>query len=170
MAQIQNPRKQFNFGVSISNQSGLVLNQFLVQQLTLPEVSIDVVEHGDANYMVKTGGIKRYTNLEMEKISFADGFDYWVWDWVRRIQDEFSGGGDLPSFYKRNCSVAQFDPSGRRIIHEWSFEGIWPNTISPINFSRTESENTMESISFSVDRMFAGPISAIPRVAISLFI
>ena len=60
MAQIKNPRKVFNFSFQIMP---LPIDPFLAQKVTIPEVSADVVEHGDTNHDIKTAGRVKYGNI-----------------------------------------------------------------------------------------------------------
>lgn len=147
MANVPNPRKNFNFSISIAG-----LNPFLAQEVDLPNHDVDVVEHGDTNYVVKTGGQAKFDNLKVKKISDATGPDNWVWDWQKQIQDVFAGGGDLPSNYKRTIIVEQFAPDGLTVINTWVYYGAWPNKINNSTFKRIGSENTMEEIEFCVDQ------------------
>jgi phage tail-like protein len=147
MANIANPRKQFQFSVYAPG-----LNPFLCQKITLPEWSIDITEHGDTNYLVKTGGIKKIGKLLMEKISSALAPDNWVENWMSEVQNEFLGGGFLPSIYKRTLTVDQYSNDGITIINTWTFYGCWPSKRNGIDLDRKGSDNTMESIELEVDQ------------------
>jgi len=148
MAKIANPRKQFQFNISVPG-----LNPWLAQKVRLPDLEIDMVEHGDTNFIVKTAGIKKTGTLNIEKISPADGIDSYVWDWMRQIQDTDFGGGDLPSNYKVDLIVEQYSNDGVTVIGRWLLIGCWPQKVNGIEYDRTGSNNTVESIDFCVDRM-----------------
>lgn len=147
MANIANPRKQFNFSISTPG-----LNPFLAQKVTLPDFEIDVVEHGDTNYDVKTGGRAKFGQLMIEKIATATGPDNWVWEWMQEIQDVFVGGGFLPSIYKRTIEIFQYSTDGVAVINRWRLLGCWPNKINGVELDRLGSDNTMESLEFCVDQ------------------
>jgi hypothetical protein len=146
MANIANPRKNFQFSISVPG-----LNPFLAQKVTLPEESIDVVEHGDTNYLVKTGGIRKVGKLVVEKIMFATGADNWLRDWMLEVQNITLGGGLLPSLYKRTIRIDQLSNDGVTIINTHYYYGCWPSKRDAIELDRTTSENTMEKIEFEVD-------------------
>lgn len=148
MAQIANPRKGFNFSISTPG-----LNPFLAQEVDVPDHDIDIVEHGDTNFLVKTGGIKKYSAVKVSKISSATAADNWVWNWLFEIQDEFTGGGDLPSNYKRTITIEQFSNDNQTVINTWVLYGCWPSKVNGVKFRRKESDNTMEEIEFCVDQI-----------------
>lgn len=148
MAQIPNPRKNFNFTISAPG-----LNPFLAQEVDIPDHDLDVVEHGDANFDVKTGGKKKYGTCKVRKISSATAPDNWIWNWLFQVQDEFTGGGDLPINYKLTLTVEQFSNDGQTVLNTWVLYGAWPSKVSGVSFKRTSSENVMEEIEFQVDQI-----------------
>ena len=52
-AKVKNPRKKFLWQIIFVKHP---INPFLFQKVTVPEISIEQVAHGDVNYDVKTGG------------------------------------------------------------------------------------------------------------------
>ncbi len=146
MAQIPNPRKTFNFSIAVAG-----LNPFLAQEVDIPDFDIDVTEHGDTNHDIKTGGRAKFGTLKIKKISSATGPDNWIWNWMLQVQNVFTGGGDLPSNYKRTVVVEQFLNDGVTVINSWVFYGSWPSKINGVSFKRTGSDNTMEDIELQVD-------------------
>jgi len=148
MAQVANPRKQFNWSISSPG-----VNAFLCQKVTIPDFEIDVVEHGDYNFDVKTGGRHKYGSLMIEKIATAVTSDTYIWTWMQEIQDVFIGGGVLPTLYKRTMQIDQFDLSGILVLNSWVCYGCWPSKINGVEFNRLGSENTLESIEIQVDQV-----------------
>lgn len=148
MANIANPRKQFNFSIFAAG-----LNPFLAQKVTIPEVSVDVVDHGDTNFDVKTGGRKKYGPLIIEKIATAVGPDNWVESWLNQVQNEFLGGGFLPILYKRTLSIDQFSNDGVTIINQHICFGCFPSKRNGVELNRRGSDNTLESIELQVDQV-----------------
>lgn len=148
MANIPNPRKIFNFSVSIPG-----LDPFLCQEFDVPDQDIDVVEHGDTNHLVPTGGLMKYSSAKMKKLSPATAPDNWIWDWMFQIQNVFTGGGDLPSNYTRTITVEQYSNDGVTVINTWVLLGAWPNKVNGSTFKRKDSENTMEDIEFKLEKM-----------------
>lgn len=148
MAQVSNPRKDFNFQISI-----IGLNPFLAQQVKLPDQELDVAEHGDVNYDVKTAGRKKIGMMTVEKIFPSDELDTFIRGWMNDIQSQKTGGGQLPSQYKRSALVQQYAPDGVTVLEQWELDGIWPQKANGINFNRRSSENVMQSIEFCVDEI-----------------
>ena len=147
MAQVANPRKQFQFSIFCEG-----MNPFLAQKVTTPDIEVDVTEHGDANYLVKTGGIAKVGTLNIEKISSANQPDNLFWNWIMDVQNVFFGGGNLPQFYKRDIEVVEFATDGITIINSHYYEGCWPSKINGLELSRISSDNTMTSVELQVDR------------------
>lgn len=50
---VQNAKKVFNFRIEV----GGLGNQFEAQKVSIPELSIEQVKHGDSNHLVKTPGL-----------------------------------------------------------------------------------------------------------------
>lgn len=148
MAQIENPRKKYNFSVQIAP---LPINPFLVQKVTIPEKNIEVVEHGDVNYSVKTGGRATYGNITLEKLMITDGADNYMWDWAASVSDSIIGGGLVPSQYKRVLVITELAEDGTSILNTWVCTGCWPSKINGQDLDRVSSENSMESIELCVD-------------------
>lgn len=146
MAKINNPRKNFNFQISIAG-----INPFLCQEVSLPDVDFDMVEHGDTNFDVKTAGRKKIGQMKLTKIFPSDQLDTEIRDWAGSIQDTNTGGGDLPSEYKRTIVVQQYANDGVTVVEQWEFDGVWPQKINGIQFNRRSSENTTQEIEFCVD-------------------
>jgi hypothetical protein len=147
MAQIQNPKKQFNFGILIPG-----MNEFLAQKVTLPDFEIEEVLHGDFNFDVKTGGRAKFGRLIMEKLSRADQNDSLIWNYLRSIQNVYTGGGMLPSMYKSTLEVYHYAPDGITVLDIYRYEGAWPCKLNGIELNRSQSENTIESIEWCVDQ------------------
>lgn len=160
MAQVANPRKGFNFRITVINAAGAILNNFLVQEVSLPETSVDVVEHGDTNHIVKTGGMKKYGMLKIKKLCPADltsGLDDFVWSWINGIQNENLGGGLTPIAYWRTIRIEQLAPNGLTPIAIHTYEECWPTRVNGIDLNRMQSNNVIEDIEFSVNRMQRTP-------------
>lgn len=147
MAEIANPHKKFQFSIFLFG-----MNPFLAQKVTLPDRDIEQVEHGEGNYMVKTAGMIKYTNLRVEKISNGSLPEKIIWAWMHSIQDEFTGGGVIPEIYKKAVQVQKLGTNGSNLIGAWNYIGAWPCKINGVELDRLSSENTIESIEFSVDK------------------
>lgn len=150
MANINNPRKDFNFSIQIVP---LPINPWLVQEVIIPESAHDEVSHGDVNYDVKTAGRTKYSTVKMKKISTTDGADNYIWDWHQSCNDTTIGGGLPPSLYKRTMTVTELAEDGTGILNTWLLTGVWPQKINEMTLNRKGEDNTIESVDFCVDRI-----------------
>lgn len=146
MAKVNNPRKHFQFNILVPG-----LNPFLCQEVKMPDVDYDSTPHGDTNFEVKTAGMKKIGTLQITKICPADAPDRFVWNWFSLIGNTLTGGGALPSVYKKSIIIEQLGPDGFSVLQRWEWHGAWPRKINGVEFSRTSSANTVEVIEFEVD-------------------
>jgi hypothetical protein len=145
-AKIANPRKQFQFQVSIPG-----LEPFLCQRVTLPQIEIDQTTHGDTNYDVKTGGRKMVGNMTISKLQHANKSDSFWRNWSRDVQNTVTGGGLLPSQYKKTIIVEEYSSDGVTVIDRHVYVGCWPQRLNGKELNRQGSENNIEEIEISVD-------------------
>lgn len=148
MARINNPKKQFNFEVYAAG-----LNSYAVQTVNIPGAEIEQVEHGDTNYSVKTPGRISYENITLEKLRPMDHADNWIHDWINQVADPILGSNGLPSEVKRNITIVQLAADNVTVTDQWEIEGAWPVRVNNMNLSRVSSDNAMETIELSVDRV-----------------
>lgn len=146
MAEIDDPKKVFNFGVIAPG-----LNPYAVQECDLPDFDLDVVEHGQSNHMIGTAGLIKFGDVTLNKLRPISKADNWIWDWIQSIQDVDSGGGDLPQNYKRNIDIVQYSYDNITITDRWELKGCFPKKINGIKLSRVKSENAMEDVTLHVD-------------------
>lgn len=149
MANITNPRKDFNFSIQIVP---LPINPFLFQKLKLPDIDISQVKHGDTNYDVKTAGRVEVGNLEIEKLMTTSGADNYFYDWALSCQDVVVGGGLVPDMYKRTVLINELAEDGTSILNTWVYTGAWPTKINGQTLDRMSTNNSIESVTLSVDR------------------
>tara|TARA_R110000772_G_scaffold149660_2_gene260367 strand:- start:556 stop:1017 length:462 start_codon:yes stop_codon:yes gene_type:complete len=150
MAKISNPRKKFNFTIQIPSAP---LPPFLVQNVEIPDREIESVEHGDTNHDIKTGGRIKIGNITLEKIATTTGSDSYFEDWMATVQDAITGGGLAPTLYKKTILITELAEDGTTALNIWTAEGCWPTKRNGISLDRTESDNTIESVELSVDRL-----------------
>ncbi len=148
MAKISNPRKRFNFSIQVQPAP---INPFLCQNVTLPERTMEQVEHGDTNHNIKTAGKVSFSNLQIGKILTTSGADNYMYDWAQSCQDSVVGGGLLPDQYKRVVTVTELAEDGTSILNTWVCTGCWPQRINGQELDRMSSDNTMENLELSVD-------------------
>lgn len=149
MAQIANPRKVFNFRVEIEG-----VDQWEIQKVTVPEIEIEAVEHGDANFSVKTAGRITVGDLVMEKLRPLPASDVWAWMWLQDAQNIQTGGGKLQANVNRNIVIKEMSTDGVTTVNRWFCEGSWVKKISQSDFDRATSDNIIETVTFSVDKCY----------------
>ena len=143
---VANPRKVFNFLVEIDG-----IDQFEVQKITLPEVGVEQVEHGDVNYKVKTAGQVTVGNMTMEKLKRIEGSSASAMEWLRSCQSQLAGGGLLAEQYKKIVIIKEMDTTGKATLTRHICTGTWPTKISQNDLDRTGGDNIIQTIEFSVD-------------------
>lgn len=150
MAKVSNPRKRFLWQLTFVKHP---LNPYLFQNITLPEINVEQVEHGDVNYSVKTGGRVTTGNLMAEKLLTTSGSDTWFLDFLYSVQDPFIGGGLIPDQYKESVKVDELAEDGVSILNSWILTGVWATRLNGQELNRMSSDNTVDTIEFSVDLM-----------------
>lgn len=146
-AKVKNPRKVFLFSLTFPKHP---INTYLFQKCTLPDIEIEQVAHGDINRDVKTAGRVTIGNLIVEKLSTTSGSDTWLHDWLYSCQDHIVGGGLTPSEYWETVIVNELAEDGVSVINTHLFEEVWPCKVNGVELDRMSSDNTIESIEFSV--------------------
>jgi phage tail-like protein len=152
MAKISNPRKGFNFSISFPQ---LYINPFLFQQVDLPDSEVEVVEHADSNFDVKTGGRRKIGNITLEKLLTTNrgSEGNYFWDWHDSIANAHLGGGLPPIEYWRTMIVEELAEDGVTPIARWVCENVWPHKIDGQSHARKSSDNTIEKIEMSVEKV-----------------
>lgn len=150
MATVANPRKGFNFSLSFTKYP---IEPLLFQEVDLPDMEVEVVEHGDANYDVKTGGRVKIGKLILRKLlrTTRDTESMIFWDWMKEVQNIMIGGGGTPNSYYRDIIIEEFAEDGITPINRWEYAETWPNKINGQNHKRMSSDNTIEVIELSVN-------------------
>lgn len=146
-AKIKNPRKTFLFQIIFTKHP---INAYLFQKATIPEVSVEEVEHGDVNRSVKTAGRVLVGTLTVSKLETTSGSDTWLWDWLMSVQDMLLGGGLTPSQYWETVQINELAEDGVSILNSWICEEVWPTRLNGQDLDRMSSDNTIEEIEFSV--------------------
>lgn len=146
-AKIKNPRKTFLFQIIFTKHP---INAYLFQKATIPEVSVEEVEHGDVNRSVKTAGRVSVGTLTVSKLETTSGSDTWLWDWLMSVQDMLLGGGLTPPQYWETVQINELAEDGVSILNSWICEEVWPTRLNGQDLDRMSSDNTIEEIEFSV--------------------
>ena len=161
MPEVANPHKKFQFTLNIAG-----VGKFLAQKVTIPDMEADVVEHGDTNHLIKTPGLYKVGVLTVEQIQ--DGTKGGgglpttraLYDWILACQNPYTGGGKESEIYKKSATVTELDLDGNTPLQTWAFTGVWLSKINGVELSRVDSENSMHTLEFQVDKMFKGKDSA----------
>lgn len=147
MAQIKNPRKAFLFSIAFPKHP---INTYLAQKVTLPDIEVEQVTHGDINRDVKTPGRVTVGNLIVEKLKTTSGSDTWAHDWLLACQDMITGGGNVPSSIWETMVVNELAEDGTTVLNTHIYNEVWPCKINGIDLDRTSSDNIVEHVEFSV--------------------
>jgi phage tail-like protein len=150
MAKFANPRKKFNWSIQITPDP---INPFLFQKVDMSEASITQDEHGDTNHNIKTAGRVEYSNIKAEKLMSSSQGDNYMWAWFDTCQSSIIGGGAIPLIYKKTIIVTEMAEDGVTVLNTWQAFGVWPCKITPSEYNRGDSGNSIETIELSVDKL-----------------
>lgn len=143
MAKVENPRKEFHFGVFVPG-----LDPFLVQKAKLPDIDFDITEHGEGGVMIKTRGIEKIGKFSIDKISRTNRLDKFIWNWRNLVRST------PPSIHKRQVMVEHYGYDNITVVDRWQMNGTWPSKINGLSFDKKSSENSVNSIEFECDEFF----------------
>jgi len=140
------------------------IDSMLFQEVSLPDVEIEQIEHGDFNSDIKTGGRKKYGNLKLKKLlttDHASSLHTYFWDWMNAVQNSTLGGGLVPNspLYKRTLKIDELDEANGNqgsILNTWYCFGCWPTKLDGLELDRTKGDNTIEQIEISIDDLVKG--------------
>jgi phage tail-like protein len=159
MSLIKNPRKKFNFRITILTNP--VLPVFAAQQVTSPDIEVEAVEHGFGNTVLKTAGLVKVGTLKIDRIiSMAPGDGQSFYRWQMNAQDGMHQTGGAPEDYKQVVKVeeyVQYGSGNPEVIDTYYAIGAWPQKINGREYDRTASENVVESIELAVDYLSLTP-------------
>ena len=150
MAKFANPRKEFNFSIQISPDP---INPFLFQKVQIPDAEIEEVKHGDTNHDIKTAGRVSYGKIVCEKLLPSNQGDSYMWSWFDGCQSAILGGGLPPEIYKKVITIVEMAEDGATVLNTWVAQGVWPSSLPGAKHERTSSDNTIENVEFSVDKL-----------------
>ena len=150
-----NPRKAFNFRITFPNQPNLPV--FACQTANIPEETVEQVEHGLGNSRIKTAGqyIAGEATIGMiipaTKEQPSSDVNNFFRNWQRTAQDPILGGGGDPMLYKRTVLLEELANDGVSVLNSYLLNGAWPTRINGREYSRTESNNVVETVDLSTD-------------------
>jgi phage tail-like protein len=137
----QNPARAYRFRVEADG-----VDQWSVQKVTIPDISMSVVEHGAGDHNIKTASKKGVGNATFEKLLASDGTaDRWGYLWLETC---IVG---IPTLYKRNLVVKLLGNDGLTTVRSWLLIGCFPVNLTKNDLDRMADENFMETLELSVD-------------------
>lgn len=147
MARVPNPRKVHNFFLVVNG-----VDQFEIQEMTFPEISVDVVEHGDTNFIVKTPGLFKIGTIQFKKLKRIETTDSLMIEKLLFAQNPTLGGGALPSTLAENIIIEERDTTNQITVGRILWEGCWISNVGQSAFSRTASENIIQDVTVQVEK------------------
>ncbi len=135
-----NPVRAYRFRVEIDG-----IDQWAIQKVTIPEISVGVIEHGGGDHNIKTAGKRQIGNLTIEKLKPLGEKDLWSQTWMMEAILL------LPTIAKRNIVIKELSNDGLTTINSWLVIGMFPVKSSQTTLDRMAEENIIESVEFSVD-------------------
>ena len=78
------------------------------------------------------------------------GPDNWLHDWLYACQDHVNGGGLTSEQYWETVLVEELAEDGVTAINSHLGTEVWPTKVNGLELDRMSSDNTIESIEFSV--------------------
>lgn len=153
---VKNPKKQFNFRVSIP--ASPILPVFSIQELTLPDLEISPDEHGEGNTLRKTAGLITIGTATLSRImpsseADATAISKFFWNWAASAQDNMTGGGNGESLYMREVLVHEMGVGGTTVINTYVLIDAWPTKINGKQYKRTETGNLVEEVELVVNNI-----------------
>lgn len=141
-----NPRKKFPWALEFAG-----LEPALVQKVKLPELEVDVAEHGAGNINIKTGGKVKVGDIELSKLMFQNKNERWAYDWMKLVSNVEVGTMGVPSEYKRNGYIIQYAPDLESVLEKWQVFGAFPRKVSQEEWDKSSSENLIEVVTLACD-------------------
>jgi hypothetical protein len=153
---VKNPKKQFNFRISIPKDPSLPI--FSCQEVKLPDFEIDEDEHGEGNLTIKTAGMVKISKATLSRIMpsspaqiNASLLSKYFFDWAGLAQNILIGGGSDEGAYKRDVLIYELANDGITVLNTSVLTGAWVSKINGRAYKRAESGNLVEEVELSVD-------------------
>lgn len=132
------PIKQFSFVLEVDG-----IDQFEIQEVTTPDMTIEEVEHGEGNVIRRTPGMVRYGDLTLSKLKPTNTTERSLLDWFEQVQNPTTGVGGTPDQYLRTVTIRLRDNAGNT-VDTWEYDDCWLKQKTGITLSKTASDNIME--------------------------
>ena len=138
---LANPRKAFRYALEIDG-----VNMFLVQEVDSPEVELAEILHGAPGNLpdAKTPGKMSVGDLVVRKLKPTDYADTWAWDWFA------SAAAGLKKDFMKVGFLTELGTDAMIPVQRFFLGNIWVKKISTSGFGAQKNENTIETVTFSV--------------------
>ena len=141
MAGLANPRKNFRWVLELDG-----VNMFLIQEVDLPEISYEVIEHGAPVNIpnAKTPGKLAVTDLVVRKLKPALQADTWAWDWFG------SAMSGIASDFIKTGILKDLGPDGLVTIESYFLGDVWPSKLTDSTRNALgPGENLIQEVTFT---------------------
>lgn len=158
MAGFANPRKNFRWALQFNGA-----NQFLMQEVEVPEVKYPVLKHGAPVGIpdAKSPGKHEVGQMILKKIKPADDADLWAWDWFAQ------GLTGTKAQFMRNGFLIDYGTSGVAPVETFYCGQCWPSNIKDANRQSLSgnSENLIQTVTLEVQFFFPKESKVFNRLA-----
>lgn len=139
-----NPAKQVHFIIEANG-----LNQFICQDLTLPDKSIGEGEHTEGVLVVKTPGRVTIGSMTLSNLVPTDQTEDWAYTWFSQVYNTRTAQGGTPSDYLRTLVVRVQDGAGNN-IKSYELVDCWVKKVGGVQLSKGSDDNVIEEIELVV--------------------
>ncbi len=124
------------------------IDQLLVQEVTLPEDSVEVVELGAGvnDYAVKLPSRPKIGNITLKKVLSTSKPETWAYDWLEKTKT------GKREDYAKFAFIKQLAEDGTTVIRTHDLGEIFPVKIAPEGLKRLGTELFMESVEFAISK------------------
>ena len=139
------PAKVFDYSIEIDG-----VDELYVQNIEIPELSFEIVEHGAAGNQPnkKTAGKATVGDLVIEKLLPANTPDFTSYDWYAQV---LSG---QPALYARTGLLKQMNSGSLTPVRIFLFTDAWISKIETTAFNAQNSENMKETMTLSINNFY----------------
>lgn len=141
MSQLGDTKKSFRFAIDLNG-----VQQMSVQKVSGLEAEIETVAHGEGDSDVFTPGRVKFGKVTLERVQSIFGVDNAFWTWLQSARL-------IGAAAKRTFTVRQLGADGVTSIAIWQVSDAFPTKVSQGENARTSSDNIMETVELSVDRI-----------------
>jgi len=136
---IADPIKVNQFVVEIDG-----IDQWAIQEVDRPEISLNQVLHGGGDIDEKTPGKKVVGSATLKHLKPMSGSDTFGDAWLLLAWKSNIGA-------KVNVVFKEIAKDGITTVNSWMWIGCWPMKLTPTTYNRLADENVIETLELSVD-------------------